>query len=189
MKYIGCGDEYPTYKFSNRDINVTYDVAKRITENKEKFNSTRSFGGRNLLETRHEAILSEYAVHEHFGLPYSVKISKSSGDKGHDMIFNGKSYQIKSTPRISDPFLKEVITTATKYTSDIYILVQILTHEKIAKLLGWTTKDEFIKEENKRRVINKSNYPVNYILRVPEMHRFGEEAKEVEEYENQSGSK
>ena len=111
-------------------------LAKLRDNQKKDYKSTKNWSksSTNLI-----GLIGELCFSIETGLELDREI-KPCGDLGYDFMYNGKTYDIKTTVYYTNPHLKQYPNP--KVWSDYYILVGVNLNKKLAKMFGYALKEE-----------------------------------------------
>lgn len=94
------------------------------------------------MKNEEEGIIAEYAFCKHFNIFFDGAFGGK--DVGNDCVLNGKRIDIKSIAEPDKNLLAHKHTD--KSNVDIYILIYVNGVE--TSIVGWITKEKFIRDEN-----------------------------------------
>lgn len=137
--------------------NELKSIANERESQKKKYKSTKNWSKES---THFLGLIGELCFSIHTGLKIDKEL-KVGGDDGYDFIYNGKTYDIKTTSYYSKPNLTQNLNP--KKWADYYILVGVNIDKKVAKIFGYATKEAVQNAElydygyGNRRVIEADN--------------------------------
>ncbi len=152
-------------KLNKEEVEFCKSIAKLRSENARKCGvKDAKIGLQSGLEGDIIGFLAEFAVAKHFNVFPDLGITPRSGSA--DGIMKGKAYDVKATSRANGRLLATL-----KENPDVDIYILAIVNESEINIVGWTKKEDLIKEEN----IKDLGYGKGYVMDQSKLKRFKED--------------
>ena len=164
------------FKVTDKQWALAQKVGMARFNSKNHYSSTRNL---SKINTHVCGATAEVVFGEWQGFDLDTSIHETEGDKFDFVSRCKETTDVKhSTFGGADIELKEKVENVEAgKLKDIYVLCRaIVRHERVVEVwvIGWISRVEFLREENKREpyVPNNPKYPVNYVVGLDKLEPF-----------------
>jgi hypothetical protein len=150
------------------DFNIEAAAAARLARNKRNpANKQIAAEGREL-EIEIIGVAGELQASKELGLsPLSIKESKKL--KGANFVIPKDGRVIQVSTSSTAPLYLPVPVSKAKY-ADVFVLAYYNEKSKKTKLIGWTDRATVLETELQRKISQRPNAPVNYLVHVNNLY-------------------
>jgi hypothetical protein len=138
---------------TKEQIEYTRNLLKKVNFG-NRGDGTKKYNNGNE-EEQFVGILGQVIMCDYFGKPRPNGNQKDRGDNGVDFIIEGIRIDVKTMGRRCSvkPYFSNNLhgeQTGPYYQNDVYLLCSLNKKINVLTICGWTTKEEFLKEEHFR---------------------------------------